>query len=142
MPAASPKCFFHGLLVVAGMHWKCQRQHGLIWLVCICRFGCCLATNNYIVLSIFRIVPNLICWMIRTRTSRFPEVVSRPEAFCRKGLLRNFAKFTGKHLCQSLFFNKVASLRPAILLKKRPWHRCFPVTFVKFLRTPFLKEHL
>ena len=25
-----------------------------------------------------------------------------------KGVLRNFAKFTGKHLCQSLFFNKVA----------------------------------
>ena len=24
----------------------------------------------------------------------------------RKGVLRNFAKFTGKYLCQSLFFNK------------------------------------
>ena len=24
--------------------------------------------------------------------------------FCKKGVLRNFAKFTGKHLCQSLFF--------------------------------------
>ena len=29
----------------------------------------------------------------------------------RKGVLKNFAKFTGKHLCQSLFFNKVAGLR-------------------------------
>ena len=38
---------------------------------------------------------------------------SRLEVFCRKGVLRNFAKFTGKHLCQSLFFNKVAGLRPA-----------------------------
>ena len=28
---------------------------------------------------------------------------SRPEVFCKKGVLRNFA-FTGKHLCQSLFF--------------------------------------
>ena len=28
-----------------------------------------------------------------------------------KGVLRNFAKFTGKHLCQSFFFNKVADLR-------------------------------
>ena len=35
---------------------------------------------------------------------------SRPEVLCKKGVLRNFAKFTGKHLCQSLFFNKVASL--------------------------------
>ena len=26
----------------------------------------------------------------------------------RKGILRNFVKFTGKHLCQDLFFNKVA----------------------------------
>ena len=33
---------------------------------------------------------------------------SRPEEFCKKGVLRNFAKFTGKHLCQGLFFNKVA----------------------------------
>ena len=29
----------------------------------------------------------------------------------RKGVLKNFAKFSGKHLCQSLFFNKVAGLR-------------------------------
>ena len=28
--------------------------------------------------------------------------------FCKQGVFRNFAKFTGKHLCQSLFFNKVA----------------------------------
>ena len=33
---------------------------------------------------------------------------SRPEVFCKKGVLRNFAKFLRKHLCQSLFFNKVA----------------------------------
>ena len=30
--------------------------------------------------------------------------------FCEKGVLRNFTKFTGKHLCQSLFFNKVLGL--------------------------------
>ena len=33
---------------------------------------------------------------------------NRPEGFCKKGaLLKNFGKFTGKHLCPSLFFNKV-----------------------------------
>ena len=31
-----------------------------------------------------------------------------PEMFFKKGVLRNFAKLTGKHLCQSLFFNNVA----------------------------------
>ena len=62
------------------------------------------------------------------------------ELFCKRCVLKNFAKFTGKHLCQSLFFNKVAGLRPATLLKKRLWHSCFPVNFVKFLRTPFLQN--
>ena len=35
---------------------------------------------------------------------------SRPEVFCKKGVLRNFSKLTEKHLCQSFFFNKVAAL--------------------------------
>ena len=52
---------------------------------------------------------------------------SLAEVFCKKGVLRKFAKFLGKHLCQSLFFNKVAGL---------------PVNFVKFLRTSFFIEHL
>ena len=47
----------------------------------------------------------------------------------------NFAKFTGNHLCQSLFFTKVAALS-----KKRLWHRCFPVNFAKFLGTPLLQN--
>ena len=34
------------------------------------------------------------------------------RCFVRKGVLRNFAKFTGKHLCQSLFSNKVTGLPP------------------------------
>ena len=58
------------------------------------------------------------------------------------GVLKTFAKFTGKHLCHSLFFNKVAGLGPATVLEKSLWHRCFPVSIAKFLRTPFLAEHL
>ena len=53
------------------------------------------------------------------------------SCFCKKGVLKNFAKFTGKHLCQSLFFNKVSGLRLANLLEKRLWHSCFPVKFAK-----------
>ena len=68
----------------------------------------------------------------------FPYRSSRPEVFC-KGVLRIFTKFTGKHLCQSLFLNKVTGLRATTLLKKRLWHRC---DFTKFPRTPFLTEHL
>ena len=59
-----------------------------------------------------------------------------------KGVLRNFSKFIRKQLCQSPFFNKVAGIWPATVLKKRVWHRCFPAHFAKFLRTPFITEHL
>ena len=61
---------------------------------------------------------------------------SRQEAFFKKGVLRNFEQFTGKHLCQGLFFNKVPGSG------QRLWRRCFPVNFSKLLRTPFLTEHL
>ena len=37
----------------------------------------------------------------------------------RKGVLKDFAKFTEKHLFQGLSFNKVAGLRPATLLKEK-----------------------
>ena len=43
---------------------------------------------------------------------------SFPEVFCRKGVVQNFAIFTGKKLCNSFLLNKVAGLRPATLLKK------------------------
>ena len=68
--------------------------------------------------------------------------ISHQRRSIKKGVLRNFTKFTGKHLCQSLFFNKVAGLRPANSLKKRPWQICFPVNFVKFPRTPLATASL
>ena len=34
-------------------------------------------------------------------------ISSRPEVLYKKGVIRNSVKFTGKHVCQSLFFNKV-----------------------------------
>ena len=38
------------------------------------------------------------------------EAASHQRCSVRKCVLRNFTKFTGKHLCPSLFFNKVAGL--------------------------------
>ena len=61
--------------------------------------------------------------------------------FCQKGVLKKFAKFTGKLLYQSLFFDKVAGLRPATLLKRILWHRCFHVNFANFLRILFFIKH-
>ena len=51
----------------------------------------------------------------------------------KKVVLKNFAKFTGEQLCQSLFFNKVAGLGLQFYeWKKKLWHRCFPLNFAKF----------
>ena len=64
----------------------------------------------------------------------------------KKRFLKNFAKCTGKHLCQSLFFNKAAGLRSILtiltILKKRLRHSCFPVNTAKLLRKHYFEEHL
>ena len=65
----------------------------------------------------------------------------RPDVFCKKGVLKNFAKFSGQHLSQSLLFNKVAGLRYQLYLKKIS-HKCLPVNSAQFLRTPLYTEHL
>ena len=91
----------------------------------------------------------LLTWTFKKLSENFTfkykyqvSVKQPPEMFYKKSVLRNSTKFTGKHLCQSLFFNKVADLSPATLLKNRFWHRCFLVNFVKFLRTPFYRTPL
>ena len=57
------------------------------------------------------------------------------QMFFKIGVLKNFANFTVKHLCWSLFLIKLQA-------KKRLQHRCCPVVFAKFLRTPLFKENL
>ena len=57
-------------------------------------------------------------------------------------VLKNFAKFTGKHLYQSLFFNKVADLRPVTLLKKKALAQVFSCKFCEILKNTFFTEHL
>ena len=65
---------------------------------------------------------------------------SRSQIFFQIGVLKSFAKFIEKHLYHSLSFNKVASFRPATLLKKRLWDSCFPVNFAKIFGTAFVLE--
>ena len=62
----------------------------------------------------------------------FKNKHSCSKVFSKISVLKNFAKSPGKHLWESLFFNKVAGLRP--------WQKYFPVNFAKFLRTPFLQN--
>ena len=57
----------------------------------------------------------LECW----KKAKIIYRTSLPEVFCKKGVLRNFAKFTGKHLCQ----------RPATLLKKNKFATLLKILF-------------
>ena len=51
---------------------------------------------------------NMVCNMSYDMFERLaPALSSRPEVFCKIRVLRNFAKFTGKHLRQSLFLIKL-----------------------------------
>ena len=65
----------------------------------------------------FQLVIITLCWLMQKFVYIFRS--SHQRCSVRKGAFRNFAKSTGKDLCQGLFFNKVT----ATLLKKRPWHR-------------------
>ena len=56
----------------------------------------------------------------------------------QKGVFKYFAKFTEKHLCQSLFFNR---LQPATLLIKIIWYRHF-CGFCKTFKNIFFTENL
>ena len=60
--------------------------------------------------------------------------------FYKKGVLRNFTKFTGKHLCQSLFFNKVADLRPQVcdFIKKETLEQVFSCGFYEISKNTVL----
>ena len=62
--------------------------------------------------------------------------------FCKKGVFENFVKFTGKHLCQSLFFDKVRGLRQACNFIKKRLAQMFSCKFYEIFRNTFSKEHL
>ena len=56
---------------------------------------------------------SILCFMKMALKLYFMKCLERKISQCILPF-RNFAKFTGKHLCQSLFFNKVAGLRPEV----------------------------
>ena len=61
--------------------------------------------------------------------------------FYKKGVLKNFAKLTGKHLCQSLFFNKVAVLGLQ-LYQKETLAQVFSCKFCEISKNTFFYKIL
>ena len=92
--------------------------------------------NTFLKPNLWKLWPKIIHY----RSYKNFDGSSRQEVFCKKGILRNFAKFPGKHLCQSLFFNKVAGLRPATLLKRDSGTGVFLSTLRNFYDHLFLQN--
>ena len=64
------------------------------------------------------------------------------EVFSKQSVLKDFTKFTRKHLCKSLFSNKVVDEGLQLYLKNRLWHKCFPVNFYEIFKNALFTEHL
>ena len=114
------------------INWKCKliTDHNVIpkglsqtILKCI---AVCLISKKYVhliksdqfIVNLFFMVSLNVDSILINNSSEITEAATK-GVLCKKVFFRNFTKFTGKHLYQSLFFNKVADLRP--------------VNFVKFL---------
>ena len=68
---------------------------------------------------------------------------SRSQMFFKIGVLKNFSKFTGQRLWQSLFLKKVSGFRAVTLLKRRIRHSCvFQWICETFKYAFFYIEHL
>ena len=65
------------------------------------------------------------------------EVVQRCSV---KKVFLEISKNSQENTCPRVSFLIKLQARPATLLKKRLWHRCFPVNFARFLRIPFLQN--
>ena len=82
--------------------------------------------------------PNIIIWLsLLLEPQKQP-----PEVFCVKRCSwRNFKKLTGKHLCQGLFFNKVAGTA-CNFIKKETLAQKFSCEFWETSKNTFFIEHL
>ena len=85
---------------------------------------------------------NILFAFVKTVLNLIELLISQKQS--PRGVLKNFAKFTGKRLCQSIFFNKVADLRPADFIKRETVVQVFSCEFCEifknifFYRTPLV----
>ena len=100
-----------------------------------------LITSHYVSQRFFF---QKIKWM------KSPKITSKFLPSCRKScsqvffkivVLKNFAIFTVKQLCWSVFLSKVTLIEQVTLSKKTIQHRCFPVHFTR-LKSTYYMVHL
>ena len=61
-----------------------------------------ISNNNIGFLNVLKFITFTIFYNYFVNPNRPKDVLGTSDVFCEKGVLKIFAKFTGKHLCQSL----------------------------------------
>ena len=101
----------------------------------------CLQIHEHIIFYWFALVWYCSISFVKKHDKKSEVIVQ--DVFCRKCFLKHLAKSTRKHLHCSLFFNKVAGLRPAVLLKiKIRQRQVFSRVFRKILKDTFIYRTL
>ena len=98
-----------------------------------CFYYCSYYFSNYYCFT-------FIAYLLHRQIISIPHFVS----FFFNSIRQNTAQ---KEIFEIFFCHNLCSILSksnlsATLLRKRHWHRCFPANFAKFLKTPFLTEHL
>ena len=116
--------------------WKGQYQKSLVFcfgFYVISKISIKKITLTYFVTWIEPYQTSMIKFAIVYFHKKAPSSIRNSCPEVKRGILKNFAKFTGNHLCQSLFLNRVAGLRL--------WHRWFMWILRNFKNTFFI-EHV
>ena len=104
-PFSANSCYMLTVSDCSRLRMKTLEQHQC------CRSGIfivnCEHISHFVLVVDFELAN--ICWVYIEKTNTLRS--SSQEMFCEKDVLRNFTKSTGKHLCQSLFFNNVSDLK-------------------------------
>ena len=75
----------------------------------------------------------------KTSSQILPEAVAQRCSV--KKVFLEISRNSQENTCVRVSFSIKLQAEVCNFIKKRLWYRCFPVKFVKFPRTPFLKEH-
>ena len=126
-------------------HGSTQSQHWQTWP---CIFHKDKNLDFLFVLFQLALFVQLTNWLLRFYSHCYLLLVqsrmvnsSHPEVFYKKGVLRNFAKFTGKHLRQSLFFTKICRYEASNFIKNETLAQTFSYRFCEISKNTFFTEH-
>ena len=123
--------------------WRCQARQYCVYangLPCLFHVRAPLFT-----LQLKLLHPSVNFWVTNYKNA-LQQVLCKLESIYYLYSSKYFGKYwfrshvyliSSKKLKETNCFSKEDSL-----IKKSLWHRCFPVNFAKFLRTPFFTKHL